>query len=470
MPSFEHILLSSIAPEAIDAAKSRQQKEQGCKKWLFCDPELTDSSEGMRKLCVKHHVLISKLIGEQYGWNKKQIEPALQMLNDQHGGVLFKDVKRESWALKQMDIHIRHTDVNSIDFTRVPAVLAPVCALHRQKRRGTTAMSLAAVACPSTPRKSSAESLPAPSHRLTVKTSPSSGPTTSRKSFGSTEDPTSAESPNALPRCFTQFSLKRMRVYSPRVGAHHALQDMEQAEEEADEEPEEETEEEQPEIKEPHVKSRVAQQPESTNAKVYYDYSMNALVKLFVSGAMAVAAMSNGPNGFRVGTFPDGSYHESEEANESEAPGVPMIIKKEKQPTMKKPAAKEPVEQEPVEKESVATQPVVPVPVPAHVPAPKAKAKEKEKEAHLPDKPPRTVLQDGSTLWTTFAAGQAYIQACAKDVESKSLLVSLDAKTAERHGKHPWKIILAIFNKMVQTGQLLPKAEAVALKQQLLSS
>ena len=91
-------------------------------------------------------------------------------------------------------------------------------------------------------------------------------------------------------------------------------------------------------------------------------------------------------------------------------------------------------------------------------------------DTSLPEKPARTELKDGSILFTTFGSGQAYIQAQAEAAGSKSLLVSISRMEAQRHGKHAWHIMLAIHQKMAQTGKLMTKQDALDLKQQLLSS
>ena len=474
MPSFEEILMACVLPNQIAAAKAREKD----KKWLYNDPSLTKTSEGMRQLCVTHHVLVSRLIAEQYGWNKKQIEPALRLLNDQHGGALFANVKTESWCIKQMDQHVRNAELNSIDFTRLSPTLANMCQVHRHKRLGTPSPSTLALLTrapsPTTPSKASASS--EPKHRLVCKTSPTPA---------STPKPsTMAESPDgALPNIFRSFYKKRLsynvlpgakrlhtQVSQPVPCESSKEEDIEtqayESEEQEEEEQEEDEEEEEPDM-------QVGKQAVEHGTKIYFDFSLNSLVKLYPSGAIAVAVMSDGPNGFKIGKWPDGSQAESEEPNGAGDGGAlhQKAPKKTKIEEMKKPAAQQPLVPEPIAEQPVVRPAAVPV-IATVVKKPTADKPVKAAvvDTTLPEKPPKTELKDGSILFTTFGSGQAYIQAQAEAAGSKSLLVSISRMEAERHGKHAWHIMLAIHQKMAQTGKLMTKQEALDYKQQLLNS
>ena len=109
-------------------------------KWLFCDPELTLSVEGMRRLCVQHKSLVAVLIREQFGWNQKQVRPALHKLiaQDSLAGL---SINRESWALHQMCQHVRVSEQNSLDFSRLCPAMRELCALYRARKQGA-AMAL----------------------------------------------------------------------------------------------------------------------------------------------------------------------------------------------------------------------------------------------------------------------------------------------------------------------------------------
>lgn len=480
MPSFEEIFLGHVPADVIQAALAREGEE----KFLFADPVLTQDVEGLRRLCELHHGLLFQLIQHQFGFGRKQLVPAISRLNQQHCGQLLTDVKRESWVLKQCEQHIRITEQNSLDFSRVPPKVALLGKLYRQMKKGGSIQALVhIVAAPATPvpvrRRIVTKSPPAPQSSSSVGASSPTPVAASASSSAAGQLPSIFRGVLGFKRRFGDVGSTTpagtqgpaASPQTPAAASHAAifgagLESLEESDSEEDD----------------HKETGPQEKIETGSQKpykVYYDYGLSRLVRIYESGAIEAAIMTEGPNGFQVGTWLDGAVIESEEANELQMEG----------PIQKKPAKRlcppAPPSVAATELDSDAeadlevagqSQPKLPVAKAASKAAAKVAAaagtaapKAAPKEGPKPEKPPPTTLADGSILYTTFAASKAYI-CVAQDAEAtaKPLLVSLDKSSAEKFNKEPNVIMLAIHKQMVESGEVLTKEEAKALRDRLL--
>ena len=473
MPSFEEIFLSHTSADVIQAALAREGEE----KFLFADPVHTQDVEGLRKLCELHHGLLSQLIQHQFGFGRKQLLPALTRLNQQHRGQLMVDVKKESWVLKQCEQHVRITEQNSLDFSRVPPKLALLGKLYRQMKKGGSIQPLVQMTAPASPvplrRRICQKSPPPPESSSSVgsfspialagsaSSSAAAGQLPSifrgvlgfKRRFGDVGShyPAASQPPAAPPQ--TPAAAPQTASFSAGLGSE-GDSDSEDAEDQAAPQREIET------------------GSQKAPYKVYYDYGLSRLARIYDSGAIELATMTAGPNGFQVGTWADGVVIESEEATDLQE-DLPIQKKPARKPCPPAPPsiASTELDTDAEEELAVAAKRLAPkvAPKAAAAAAAKAAAKAAPKEGPQIQKPPPTTLGDGSIIYTSFATAKAYI-CVAKDAEAtaKPLLVSLEKSSAQKFQKEPNVIIMAIYQQMVEADKVLSKEDAVALRDRLL--
>ena len=129
MPTFEEILCSHVDPDQLEQAKLE------ARGWLWNDPERNQSTAGVRELCVQHFKLLSQLLTHQFGFTKKQLHSPLQHFLRQSLRA-FADHRTEAWMLLQMQIHVRITETNSIDFVRLPYKMQQLCKIFPARKKG----------------------------------------------------------------------------------------------------------------------------------------------------------------------------------------------------------------------------------------------------------------------------------------------------------------------------------------------
>jgi len=398
MPSMEEIFCSFTNGPVLQLASS---SERG---WLFCDPELTNNTDGIRQLCVEHHGLLGQLLTHYFGFAKKQLEQGLNFLNKQHGLKLFQNLKRESWCLMQCQSHIRVTETNSIDFSRCQPKMAELCRIYRSKRQGQpVGLGMLALPAPplplARPKESQCQSLsrelqsPEPTsrglkQRITVKSPPSaavtplgrfpSGGCVAAASSSSSSSPSAGSALPALFRMDLWGSRKKRKAFEElKTTAASKYQATAQptAAEEPQEPPSHAPTELDPESEAEALEEHEAVVPLPLGAKVYADHEKGTLVMLYPCGRLEQSVLENSDSGFQLAKFPCGFVQESEFVNDSNNRPLPKAKAKAK--------GKAKAEAAPAQAEEDDSAPVEP--------KSKAKAKGKAKEAKSqPEEPAST--------------------------------------------------------------------------------
>ena len=233
----------------------------------------------------------------------------------------------------QCQSHIRVTENNSLDFTKLPVAMQSLCKIYRIKKRGAKTPALPdlpvqlpkgqdsqASSAPSTPAEAASSS-----NNFSCKTSPApASPVARRPATGSGAGSPADSQAGPLPAIFGPglFGASRRKQPPPRVAP---VEDEEVSEEE-EVHFEHNFDLESP-LQMPPALSPTSNREEGGSPQMYFDHSLCTVVKLHSSGALTKASMATGPQGFRVATFPDGMQYETEEVNIDEAAAAAIAAK-----------------------------------------------------------------------------------------------------------------------------------------------